>query len=216
MFKKIREISLYKSLKISIKYFGIKGFYLPILVSKNTIIQSMKGSITIDEIKPLSIKIGFTNISIFNGKSTKTIVNLQKNSSINFKGKSFFGIGSVIDNDGELWFGKNFVITAKSTIICKKSMHFGDDVIISWENLLMDTDFHKIYINDKRINKNSDIMIGNKVWITTGNTFLKGTEISDGCVVASNSLLNKKYQLENSLIAGSPAKIIKKDIKWEL
>lgn len=53
------------------------------------------------------------------------------------------------------------------------------------------------------------IKIGNNCWIGSGVVFLDGAEIGDGCVVAANAVVTKKFP-PNSIIGGLPAKIIKK------
>ena len=45
---------------------------------------------------------------------------------------------------------------------------------------------------------------------------MKGVTIADGCVIAANSVVTKSMAEENALIAGNSAKIIKKDILWEI
>ena len=52
------------------------------------------------------------------------------------------------------------------------------------------------------------IKIGNDCWIGAGATFLDGAEIGNGCVVAANSLVNKKFP-DNVVIGGVPARILK-------
>ncbi len=52
------------------------------------------------------------------------------------------------------------------------------------------------------------IKIGDNCWIGSGVVFLDGSSISDGTVVAANSVVTKKFP-ENVVIAGTPAKIIK-------
>ncbi len=52
------------------------------------------------------------------------------------------------------------------------------------------------------------IKIGNNCWIGAGAVFLDGAELGDGCVVAANAVVTKKFP-NNSVIAGIPAKIIK-------
>lgn len=52
------------------------------------------------------------------------------------------------------------------------------------------------------------IKIGDNCWIGSGVVFLDGAEIGSGCVVAANSVVNKKFK-NNCIIAGTPARIIK-------
>lgn len=53
------------------------------------------------------------------------------------------------------------------------------------------------------------IKIGNNCWIGAGVVFLDGAELGDGCVVAANAVVNKKFE-NNSVIAGIPARVISK------
>ena len=52
------------------------------------------------------------------------------------------------------------------------------------------------------------IKIGNNCWIGSGAIFLDGSELGDGCVVAANAVVNKKFSA-NSVVAGIPSKVIK-------
>ena len=78
----------------------------------------------------------------------------------------------------------------------------------------MDSPFHKIWPPSERNTYSSkeldtDIYIGDDVWISTGCIILPGASIGEGSVVAARSLINKKFP-KNCLIGGIPAKIIKK------
>lgn len=56
---------------------------------------------------------------------------------------------------------------------------------------------------------NGPVKIGKNCWIATGCIFLPNSEIGDNVIVAAHSVVNKKFP-SNVIIAGSPAKIIKK------
>ena len=53
------------------------------------------------------------------------------------------------------------------------------------------------------------IKIGNNCWIGAGAVFLDGAEIGDGCVVAANAVVTKKF-LSNVVLAGMPAQVVKR------
>ena len=59
-----------------------------------------------------------------------------------------------------------------------------------------------------------DVIIGNNVWIMSRCIILKGSYIPDGCAVAASSLVNKKFEEENVLLLGTPAKIFRRNIRW--
>lgn len=52
------------------------------------------------------------------------------------------------------------------------------------------------------------IKIGNNCWIGSGVVFLDGAELGDGCVVAANAVVSKKF-CDNCVIGGIPADVIK-------
>ena len=53
-----------------------------------------------------------------------------------------------------------------------------------------------------------EVMIGNNVWIGDKATILAGVHIGDNAIVAANSLVTKDVPA-NTMVAGSPAQIIK-------
>ena len=54
-----------------------------------------------------------------------------------------------------------------------------------------------------------DTLIGNNVWIGAGSIILSGVKIGDGAIIAAGSVVNKDV-LSNTIVAGVPAKMIKK------
>lgn len=212
--------ALIRSIPINLKLFSLKkALKLPIIVSPLVKIRSLKGEVLIEnsEIKFGMIKIGFGDVGIFDKVFSRTIIQIE--GKVVFHGKTNIGHGSriFVGKNGILEIGDKFNITAETAIICYKNIKFGNNNLISWENLFMDTDFHKVKELGKNemTNKNKEISIGNNVWIGCRNIILKGTVISDNSIVGANSLLNKKFVKENIMIVGNPAKIIKENIEWE-
>ncbi len=59
-----------------------------------------------------------------------------------------------------------------------------------------------------------DINIGNNCYISSGVKFTPGTNIEDDTLCAMGSVVGKKFDTPNVLIAGVPAKVIKEKINW--
>ena len=80
------------------------------------------------------------------------------------------------------------------------------------------SDGHAIYNDGDELpyNEPKDIIIGDDVWIAQRSTIIKGAQIPSNCVVGACSMVNKKFEEEGCIIAGNPAKVIKRNIRWEV
>ena len=96
-----------------------------------------------------------------------------------------------------------------SKIYCFNSIKIGNNVVISENCIIRDSDNHKI--NDNEISK--PIIIEDDVWIGMNSTILKGVKIGKGAIVAAGSVVTRDVP-QNVIVAGVPAKVIRKDIKW--
>jgi len=191
---------------------------LPILVSSNVYMKTQKGSITINS--PISrgmVKLGYGEIGIRDRNNSRSIWHCYGN--VIFNGPATINQGFIlnINPGGKLEFGNGFTMIAASTIICNKSIKFGDNCLLSWDVQIMDSDLHKIFdANDKRINENKEIIIGSKVWIGSKVVILKGVNLKDNTIVAAGSVVTRSFQNNSIIIAGNPAREIKSGIHWKL
>ena len=88
--------------------------------------------------------------------------------------------------------------------------------MIAWQSIIMDTDQHAIYDENKEIiNENKEIIIGNNVWVGARSFILKGSVIKDGCIIGANTTITKPFENEYSIIAGNPPKILKESVTWQ-
>lgn len=210
----------FKTFYFNFKYLPFnQAIKFPILISRYTYLKNCTGNIKINskKIKTGMIGIGKNGVGIFDEKKSRSI--WEVSGQVIFSGKCIIGHGSKISvgDTACLEFGDNFVITAESSIVCQKKITFGNDCLLSWEILIMDTDFHKIKSLDGNIlNPSSEIFIGNHVWIGCKSLILKGSVISDNNIIGANSLVSSKLLQSNSVYAGNPVRIVKQDISWEL
>lgn len=136
-----------------------------------------------------------------------------------FDGTAHIGRGSkiVVADGAEMILGDNFAISASSTIVSYKKVIFGKDIQFSWDCLVMDSDTHCIYGLDGKVsNVPRQITFGDKIWICNGCMILKGTEIPSNCVIGAHSVVSGNKFEGNSIIAGSPARTIKKIAGWHI
>lgn len=206
------------TLLFNLKYLGLGSlFILPIRISRKTKIVNLKGRIQIKgKLSGGMIKIGYSDVGIVDRRYERTIWDVR--GTVVFCGSAQIGYGSKIcvGPVGTLELGNDFVITASSTVVCFNHVSFGDGCLLSWEIQAMDTDFHNvIFDKSEKSGSGGSIIVGSKVWIGSRCTLLKGTQIPDNCVIGAGSLLNNKYLEGDSIIAGVPARMIKKIVGWE-
>lgn len=186
---------------------------------------SFRGKCCCNRLNIKSVK-GSTNNKIIFGKHV-----ILKNCNIFFQGNNHtlsFGNNIKLENvsfffekdnsnisvgDGT-WIGEQSELSAfdNSDIIIGRGSIFAKGCI------LRTSDSH-IIMNDRNniINKPENIIIGSHVWIGLQTCVLKGSVIPDGCIVGARSVVTSSMKSdEKSIIVGQPAKVIKKNISWEL
>lgn len=216
--KRLAKISVIKTFMFNLVYFGWGGVrHCYALVSRDVKLAQMNGTITSNvPLQTGCIHIGFPNVGIIDHKFQRSI--WDNSGRIVLNGSVSLGSGARISNSGEIEFGNHFNLNANSTIVCTKKISFGDNVLISWDVLLMDTDFHKIYEKDSiqsQINPPREISIGDNVWIGCRCFIAKGANIKSGCVVAAQSKVSGTASEENAII-GDKMKTIKQNILWKM
>lgn len=217
--KSIALINPWKTLYFNLYYFSLKtAIRLPVLIFWRTEFFSLRGKIIITS--PIStgmIRIGAHGLGTQDLLYSRTMLDL--NGTLIIKGKTNIGRGCKISigRNAILEIGKNLTITGDTSIICHKEISFGDNCLLSWHILIMDTDFHKILNeNEEIINENKPIRIGNHIWIGCRNTILKGVSLPDNSIISANSTITKSFMENNCIIGGhgKDAHIIKRGVNW--
>ena len=119
-------------------------------------------------------------------------------------------------NDAQIKIGNNVGISG-STIYARKYIEIGDNTLIGGNVKILDNDFHPLEVEarNKDIKEKiltSPIKIGKNCFIGCNSIILKGTELGDNCVVGAGAVVSGKFE-DNSVIAGNPAKVIKKVVE---
>jgi acetyltransferase-like isoleucine patch superfamily enzyme len=92
----------------------------------------------------------------------------------------------------------------------------GDDCMLAMGIEIRSDDAHPIYDvrTGERINMGQSIAIGNHVWIAKHATIMGGVRVGDGAVIGFRSIVTSDVP-NNSIAAGAPARIVRRDIAWE-
>lgn len=212
---KSNNASIIKSLYYNYRYLPSKqAIFLPLIVSKNAKIIG-KGTINIPtqiELKNVKIYVGCQALRWNVEKDTVIVCEGR----LDIQGENIFiGSGSKIEiaKDAIMILKNKFNITGNRKIICEKTISFGEDNLISWDTLIMDTDAHTI--KSEKAQK-SGVHFGNHIWLAANTNILPGTILMDNIVVGCGAVVKGKYEESNCILAGIPARVIKKNISWNI
>lgn len=106
--------------------------------------------------------------------------------------------------------GKN-IATNNGVFICSAGrINIGDNCLIGQDVIVIDHDAHGIDPRERRtsIGNIKSITIGNNVWIGSRAVILPGTKIGNNCIIGAGAIVKGCF-LDNTIIAGNPAKVIK-------
>lgn len=156
------------------------------------------------------IKLGNFVVSLYPNNG----IVFENSGTLVFNGKCMIGNNSYISigKSGHVNFGNKVVCSASLKIASYNAIEFEDNVLIGWNCMLTDTDFHRLKTTDYSPSPKAygSIHIGKGTWIAANCVIMKNTMVPAKCVVASNSLLNKDYQCDEcTLIGGQPGKVLK-------
>ncbi len=165
-----------------------------------------------------SIKVSPGATLDFNVSQTQNLKNrtcgyivLGDSANLNINGNFVFSAGCRLGvmSHAELTLGNGYC-NYDSKIYCFERIEIGNNVIISENVMIRDSDNHAI--NGRK--KSSPIIIEDDVWIGARAIILKGVTIGKGSVVAAGAVVTRDVP-PYSLVGGVPAKVLRSDIKWE-
>lgn len=96
------------------------------------------------------------------------------------------------------------------------TIKIGKECLLSSEIVFRTGDSHAILNMDgKRVNPAKDITLEDRVWVGHRVLINKGVVLPKGTVVGTGAVVTKPIEDENTVIAGNPARIVKRNIQWK-
>jgi len=175
-----------------------------------------------EKISEAKIIIKGNNNSIFFGKGSSIgfgDININGNDNVlDFGENNRFGrLKTIVQDGSSLKFGK-FCSVEQAYFLSRdgRSIIFGNDCMISFQVDVRTSDAHGIWKvgTAELINAPGDILIEDNVWIGQGAVISKNTVIHSNSVVGMKSFLQNQVVPKNSVVAGTPAKLIYGGIEW--
>jgi acetyltransferase-like isoleucine patch superfamily enzyme len=123
----------------------------------------------------------------------------------------------VIHTDFRIWVNEGATLTMGDGYVnsglklsCFTAITIGDGCVVGEDVTIRDADNHRI---DPERPERAPITIGERVWIGTGATILKGVTIGDGAVIAAGAVVTRDVPAR-CLVGGVPARVIRTDVDW--
>lgn len=180
----------------------LRGFYYILLLRQckarfNPNSFSIKGHVVLDFSPTAEVAIG-NNFACYG----RSIMDEGKCSKI------------VVQEGAKLKIGENLSLN-NSVIWCSDEIEIGDNVVISSNCMIMDTDFHsldwrmRMTKDDCLFRKRKKVHIGTDVLFEENVIIGKGIEIGDGVIIKSGSVVTRNIP-SNEIWGGNPAIFISK------
>lgn len=189
---------------------------LPVQSSRDIIICGSNNRVIVKETKaPLRLDISIV------GNNNEIVI--EKNFRIEQHCRIVIGTTPCPCNNSKIHIGKNthvndvYFLTMEDDSI----IECGDGCMFSWGVYIWATDSHAIYKTQEPpphivdiCNRGKFVKIGKHVWIGMDVKVGKNTEIADGCIVGWGSVVTHSFIEKNCIIAGVPAKVVKRNRSW--
>lgn len=213
------ELDWIKTLRFNLHYFNLRGaIKLPVWIYRHCVFNRLGGSIRLTApVHPGMVRIGVHNVGSKDGSLLRTVWHIEGAVTFGDNVSIGRGTGISVSPSGELTIGNNFVQNGASEFICHSNITFGDNCLVSWDVLMMDTDLHYILDSDNRqVNIPKPIHIGSHVWIGCRSTILKGVSIADDTIIASGSIISKSCIRRNVVLSGGQDgnRVLKENVFW--
>lgn len=97
-----------------------------------------------------------------------------------------------------------------------KDIHIGKWCMFSRNVEIRTTDSHAVVDPEtgQWLNFREPVFIGDHVWICADANIMKGSRIQSNSIVAAMSLVNRPFEEEGVVLAGIPAKVVKRGVTW--
>lgn len=125
----------------------------------------------------------------------------------------------ICDSDNSVTIGANTSFNKNVVLDCMegRKLVIGEKCLFSADIVVRTGDWHSIYDTEgKRINHSKDVVIGKHCWIGDRVSITKGVFLPEGTVVGTGAIVTNKVEEKNTVIAGNPAHILKRNIQWDV
>jgi len=217
MAKKAFKIRWFKSAYINIKLLPMhQAIHFPIIVTGKLKVRAINGRISMH----CTPRFGLMNIGcdVDNMPIAMSPAQLMITGHLILNGDVILNQGAslVVWPNATMELGNDVMICSGVVLKAVNKVSIGNHVMISSGCFIMDSSIHCLYNTEtlEAASPNGEIHIGDNVWLNMHTSIIKWGWVSNGCVTAQYTYIGKPMNPfdTNCLLAGQPAKIIKRNI----
>ena len=209
------RLNIIKTIYFNFVVFPFKtAIHIPVcLFGKVKILHLERGCVELTgHIYPGAVRIGGGYDSRMIGHYRTLISHINIHGKIRFGDTIKIGNGILlyVGHDATVTIGNEAVLNFNCKLFCEKEITIGNQVRVSWDVQIFDTNFHYTSHDGIIKPKYRTVFLDRNCWIGNRVTVSKGTCLPAYSIVASNSVINKNYSDNEpgGLYAGMPAHLI--------
>lgn len=133
------------------------------------------------------------------GKQIATL-QIRKGAEVHFDNRIEIGYGAMLSVGEDAYLKSGYLMLRLGTsLVCKRKMNIGNNVLIGRDACIYDSDYHTIY-DDKfqQTNPDKSVSIGDNVWMGARVLVLKGSRIGNDSVIAAGTIVSG--EVNNNLV----------------
>jgi acetyltransferase-like isoleucine patch superfamily enzyme len=145
-------------------------------------------------------------------------LDLRRNARLTINGRGRVSIARsariLVLDDAHLEIGHETTINYNAVITCVEHISIGLNCAVSWNTNILDGNIHELVVAGVPRPRTRPVSLGDHAWIGCGATVL-GATIGAGAVVAAGSVVTTDVPAQ-VVVAGNPARVVKKDVVWRV
>jgi acetyltransferase-like isoleucine patch superfamily enzyme len=145
-------------------------------------------------------------------------LDMRRNARLTVYGHGRVSIGRgtkiLILKGAHVEIGGETAINFDASVICMDHIRTGKNCVISWDTNIFDGNMHELVIAGVSRPRTKPTFIGDNVWVGSGATVM-GATIGAGAVVGTGSVVTADVP-GDVVVAGNPARVVRKQVTWRI
>lgn len=151
-------------------------------------------------------------VSIVMKKNNNAVVHIEKNCVL-----SNLYISGCNGDSEKMTIGEGTTINSCYAVMSgNDSIEIGKDCMLALNIKIWATDAHTVLDTEGNVqNARGGVKVGSHCWIGEDVVLLKQAQIANNSIVGIRSIVTKKFEKTNVVLAGNPAKVVKTGVNWD-